>query len=156
MARHRIPKEIKEAKGTLRKCRENNLAPVFDKTTPVAPDDLSSRAKFYFNQLCQRLDEANILTVADVFCISQLAELMEREDILKKELKSFGGYSTTTVTKQGSDMPRLYPHLAALNDIARIKISYLAKLGLTPSDRNNVSQIQKDKQTEDNPLNRFD
>lgn len=147
MARPKLPAEIKERKGTLRKSRINTNQPKLNKDIPVAPDDLSPLAKSYFKKVCQLMDGHGTITLSDVFAVATLAQIMEREFLCNKEMQELGALSQITPTKVGSPMVRMYPHMTALNDLARVKATYLAKCGLTAADRQSLTVSPKDEVT---------
>ena len=100
--RKRKPRAQKIQEGTYRPDRDYNPLPApTTKDVPDAPKFLTKRAKEYFKSICGVLADMNILALADIAIITQLAQNLDINEQSYTAMKS-GGYSQTTPNGYGA------------------------------------------------------
>lgn len=147
------PTHLKIVTGTAQKCRTNKHEPKPERTIPSPPARLSDRAKTGWGAMSVILDDMGVLTKADVFALEEMcgtyADLLDARASLARPLvmETEGGTHIFaeageryywTVGK-GGPMRRARPEVADIAESSRRFAGWLAKFGLTPSDRTRVA-----------------
>ncbi len=122
---------LKEATGTLQKCRvpENEATPSSEK--PFPPEWLNDEAREVFERLVGLLDEMLLASASQVDMLALLASRLE--EVMRFQLfLDDVGTSYETVNKEGNSMWRAYPEVAQKNEAMRHAHALLAEFGLSP------------------------
>lgn len=137
---NRTPTQLKKELGTLNVTRENKNEPVLGLNSPTAPKKLDNKAKKYFAEIVQLLEEMRVITVADVYVIQVLASQLSRYEKCNEEFSKLESLSYKSEGREGTSF-RLYPQVDLLDKLEKSIHNSLGKLGLTPADRQRVSAI---------------
>ncbi|SHN29855.1 phage terminase, small subunit, putative, P27 family [Cyclobacterium lianum] len=139
-----VPKELKEKRGTIRKCRqiENDMQPekVTDfKKLPV-PDHLNKYGKEFFKGYIKKLSDSSILTVTDLETLELLSaeygKYIEAQYMLKKN-----GAVNTATNKNGSTYEMTSPWVTIANIAFKNYNTLMGKFGLNPSERQKIAKV---------------
>ncbi len=143
----KLPKEIKEQRGTIRKCRELDDPMESSKIdTPEkikAPTFLNKYGKAFFESYRDKLSESFVLTETDIETLELLSaeygKYVEAQYKLKKE-----GYVVKGTNKNGSSYEMVSPWVNIANNAFKNYNSLMGKFGLSPSERQKISKIKEE------------
>lgn len=139
-----VPKEIKKLSGTYRKDRDMDgitLPKLSD--LPEPPEILTELGKSFFTNICTVLKEFNLLTGADLFIVTQLAQALEMNNIAYQEITNndYKGLTYTNGNTGYSQQTAFY----TIWDKTNFRIMGLSSLlGLNPSSREKIKAKPKD------------
>ncbi|MFV3129270.1 P27 family phage terminase small subunit [Niveispirillum sp. KHB5.9] len=155
--RPRKPTHLKVVAGTDRPDRRNGNEPTPARERPSPPADLSVKAAAAWGELVTILDGMGVMTCADVFALAALAEtvadLRRLRDALARDVVldpgggtepviiAKGGEPTYVVCGRSGAQVKHRPEVAMIADADRRLQGWLARFGLTPSDRSRVSRV---------------
>lgn len=135
--RPRKPTQLKVIAGTDRAARRKPHEPTPKRARLGIPAHLGDRAKLAWPAFVDVLDSMQVLTVADGFALERLceayADVRHAQECRPAEMT----YETTNAT--GGVMHRPNPEYAMLADADRRLAMWIARFGLSPSDRARVS-----------------
>ena len=149
MARPRKPTHLKIVTGTLRRDRTNANEPTPRRTRPKPPAHLSDFGRAAWTEIAAIADTLGVLTAGDVLALEGLAEAVGDLRAARASLAEALVYEGATVAEGGArfywtsgaggPMRRPRPELAAIADADRRVCSWVARFGLSPSDRSKVT-----------------
>ena len=139
------PKHIKEAQGTLRKCREvDSPATTEPIEVPAVPDEVPEEGRGYFTHACEVLFSLGVLTAAYVPDISRAAMTYAFFIRAQRELEESG---TVQMTKTG------YTAISANWTVYKDSLKYLtefeSRYGLSLVSAQRLSVPDKPKKDDD-------
>ena len=129
---------VKEAQGTVQKCRTPVAEPVPSGDKPRPPHWLNDRAKEVFGELVLILDEMQLASSFQVDMLTLLSQRMEEVERFSVYLDDVGT-SYESENKLGQTMWRAYPEVAQKNEAMRHAHSLLAEFGLSPASAAKIS-----------------
>ena len=148
--RPRKTKEEKEANGTLRSDRENNV-PEFDNAPESVdlPSYLTEYGKEYFNKHYPLLQKTGVLKVTDLDAFFYLCfvrqELRECDETIAREGNVIRGSKENEV---------MHPACRARKEYSADFLRMAAHFGLTPTSRQNLNIATDDKASDPKPRER--
>ncbi|WP_200974442.1 phage terminase small subunit P27 family [Echinicola sp. 20G] len=153
-----LPREIKEKRGTLRKCRELDdpmeTAKVSEPKKVKAPTFLNKYGKAFFESYRDKLSESFVLTETDIETLELLSaeygKYVEAQYKLKKE-----GYVVNGTNKNGSSYEMVSPWVNIANNAFKNYNSLMGKFGLSPSERQKISKIKNEEVDDSASLDDF-
>jgi P27 family predicted phage terminase small subunit len=151
MGRPRLPTSLKKLHGTARPDRANPREPK-GIGAPEPAARLSAAAAAYWPRVMEVLAGMRVTAESDGLAVAALCETLAdlaaaRESLAKPveadgRVIAEGGAQTYTVeTKSGGVMVRARPEVGMIADADRRLMSWLAKFGLSPSDRTRVRAL---------------
>lgn len=154
MARPRKPATLKQGKSETKEHLddraevEENLKGNDDKIHNV-PDSLDELGKRYYLYIVDELEISGILGNLDVFMVTQTADCLSKMEQLD-EIMKHADLVFETMDKMGNIIPKEHPAIGA-------KMKYLSQfralstqLGLSPSSRAQLSEMNMDKKETEN------
>lgn len=142
--RKRIPKEIKELKGTLRPHRENKQQPTPAKASCLDPPaHLNEVAKAEYSRKAELLDRLGVFKEGDDVALAAYA------DAYSRWVKAVEIYNKTgPLVKDKSGNPARNPIIYSLNNAVDQMYKFLVEFGLTPISRTKIKVDDKPKENE--------
>lgn len=157
MAKPRLPKEIKEKRGTLEKSRElaNPMSPVKTKVGPITiPAYLNKYGKSFYKFYHKTLTDVGVLTVTDLEALgmmsSEYGRYIEAQYILKSE-----GMVTIGTNKNGSEYSMVSPYISIANNAYKNFYNMMGRFGVSPADRQKISSYVPSSDGDENSLDNF-
>lgn len=154
MGRNTIPTKIKEARGTLRKCRtvKNEVKAEKPDKLPSAPPSLNTYGRKIWKNLISFLDDNKILFEVDLimmesYCFNAQMAKKASEKITEdgEVVEQTNKYGATNLVKS----PWVQIYLDSIKKLSEIG----SKFGLSPADRTRLSMGGKE--DNENPFTRF-
>lgn len=153
MGRHRTPTVVKQARGTLQKCRTVKFEPIYEELDNIKPpdeikdDDVAVKE---WNRIAPILKSKKLITKVDLqmlinycFLVSRMKYLrdeVKNEDIIQKQI-GFGGVQ----------LEKINPKIKVYKEMFTQMVTVSAKFGFTPSDRTKIS-LPKDPKADTDDL----
>lgn len=138
----RKPTQLKIVKGTFQPERANEDEPAFVFAIPTPPAYLSPEEREAWDMFAKTLAGMRITTDDDRVALEMLsctyAQYQRFQAVLRKK-----GDTYETTTAAGSKMFRPRPEQVLLGDCERKLLNLLGRFGLTPADRQRVSDLAK-------------
>lgn len=145
-----VPTALKIVKGTDQKCRVNENEPTPKTDNIKMPANLSPLAQSQWEQICEQLIDARIMTNIDVQALAMYCEAYALwRDATDK-------INTTGAVVKGKDgYPVRSPFLFVAQKAFEQMKSMLTEFGMTPSSRAKVSTTNGSESAPDDPWNQF-
>ena len=134
-----IPTALKELRGTARADRINNSEPrpqVLD-TLPRPPKQLTRHARHYWRKIGRLLIRMRVLTEADLVALRMLCMYLGQIDEINEIMEQLPP-AQRYVLRSGKGGHYQNPLYGTLNTAVKEAHRWMAKFGLTPSDRARV------------------
>jgi P27 family predicted phage terminase small subunit len=145
MGRNKIPDEIKQMRGTLRKHRVNADQIQPEKITEMneVPEFLNKYGRVFYKKYFKLFSDMGILATTDLESLALMAAEYGKYYECQMAIKS-EGYVTRGTNKQGASYEMTNPHIAISNAAFKNYTALLIKFGLSPADRSRVSVTKED------------
>ena len=153
--RPRKPAALKLVTGTLRADRKNVQMPAtlpIDRI-PAPPKNLDAYEKAAWLRLAKIVQPMKIATTEDMVAFQEMVTSLAVCDAAREDIRA-NGITVEGFTDRGAPISRKNPAVEVLATFKRLLAAELARFGLTPADRERVSQLTGDAGSED-PLDEF-
>jgi P27 family predicted phage terminase small subunit len=148
MGRKRKSDTQKEREGTLRGDRKKESIQVNLLTKkPQVPTYFSEEAKSIFRRVLNYIYPLNYLAPQDLPILESYCLVLEAKKQAVEDLNE-RGYVIQFVTAKGEESERTNSYVKVLKDSIEQEIKLSARLGLSPSDRANVSAAINEEEEE--------
>ena len=137
MGKPRLSSEIKEARGTLRPCRERAKKAEFEqlKKIPASPSTFGKAGKELWNNYGNQLAVSGVMTNVDIPAFILLCESRDRAENLKNKLTNNGKLSFA----ESIAIPENTPIFRAFKFEQEFSKKLIEQFGLTPRARNTIA-----------------
>jgi len=128
------PREIKEAKGTLRKHRDEGLgfdAPPLDKSKAISI--LNESEQKWFDSIYNVLEPTGVIKETDLYSLELMAKARSTIEECEKHLTEEGRVIYIS-TKEG-EIPKKNPWQMVMMDAVKVFSDLSYRFGMTPTDR---------------------
>lgn len=142
--RKRLPREIKQLKGTLQNCRENKQQPKPSKASCLDPPaHLNELAKTEYSRKAELLDRLGVFKEGDDVALAAYADAYSR---WVNAVEIYNRTGPLVKDKRGN--PVRNPIIYSLNNAIDQMYKFLVEFGLTPISRSKVRVDDKPKENE--------
>jgi P27 family predicted phage terminase small subunit len=136
----RVPRALKEQRGTINVTRENKAQPQSKSELPPAPDYLNPHQKWSWGKFVRVIAPMRITTKEDFASLEALAIAYSSWVLLQDEIRTWKtGADYVYATESGVE--RVKPAFKAANEVEGKMLNLLGRFGLTPADRSRVSVV---------------
>lgn len=135
------PETLRQAKGTLQKCRINTNAVqvngnvLLDKL-PKPPKDLPAQWKKFYTMVAQELLTLNLLSTQNTFIVYRYTKYAKAWYESSEKLGT--NYVTTMQTVQGAKIPMVSPYLTVMRQMEKEMKTVESEFGFTPAARSRI------------------
>lgn len=161
MPRPRVPAKLKKGKSEskehldARSLIEEDLRGGTDLVYDYVPEKLTEEGKIYYQFMLRELKASDILSNLDIPILTQmaitLANLDDLDDMIKRD-----GKIIQKSDRNGNTYPVANPAVSMRDKIEATFRAYATQLGMTPSARSALAEMNMAKQAEDDdPFNQI-
>jgi len=133
-----LPTNVKELKGTVRKCRQNKAEPEYPRGLLEPPNHLTGVALAHWHEIYPKLEKAGVVTTIDIVALAAYCKAYQRWREATSEVDKYGA-----VIESPSGYPIQSPYLAIANKAFDQMLKLLTEFGMTPSSRTRVSATKQ-------------
>lgn len=139
--RPRKPTQVKIAEGNRSKEKlDLSREPQFDKSKPEAPFHLSDYGKEEWDEMCDLIHEAGLLTKPDGRALAGYCESYANWRRACEELNKGGN---KLIVKGSDNRAMMNPYLRVVNESLKQMLAFLIQFGLTPASRSKITITKK-------------
>lgn len=134
-----LPDQIKDFRGTLRKCRVNKDAVTPEEGPMMPPDILPEGAVKYFEEFAAMFARLHMSSPVYETLVFEIALRKYEIDVLTKDIED-NGFVLDGIDKNGNPIRRTNPAVSLRNESVRHLHALLAECGMTPSAATRVKR----------------